>query len=107
MSADGLKAEEGLDAPPCHGEDNPVGFDGHGNALIFTEEAADGLIPLIEKARKSGKIEDWHAVGVPLRIHKNPPPVGSRRRVREPSLAAGRGITAKPQRQKGGRPDGR
>ena len=72
MAANDPKAEEGLDAPARRGEDNPVGFDGHGNAPIFTEEAADGLIPLIEKARKSGS-RRGRAAAHP----QEPAPVGS------------------------------
>jgi hypothetical protein len=50
---------------------DPVGTDGHGKPLIYTEEEAERLSALIEKARKSGKREDWAAAGVI--ILPNPP----------------------------------
>jgi hypothetical protein len=50
---------------------DPISVDANDQPLIFTEEETDRLTPLIEKARKTNKLEEQHAAGVPLRIRKN------------------------------------
>jgi hypothetical protein len=50
-----------------------IGVLPNGELNVVSEEEAYRRMALIEKAKASGRIEDWHAAGIPLRIRPNPP----------------------------------
>jgi hypothetical protein len=50
-----------------------IGVKPDGSPDLVTENEARRPLGLIEKAKKSGKLEDWHVAGIPLKVRPNPP----------------------------------